>query len=373
MKTIPLTNSNEIALVDDADYLELSKYTWFIYKQGNYRAIKRAHKPGETADVVMHQAIMNPPPRQPVAHEDGDYRNNQRGNLCVGRKSGKHRTLNDRIEAVDMGPMREWLYYCKRNWTEHTVGQYAQIIRRFSEFLTARDGTPIIPTKLTVSDIEQYVDHVIRDRSHNTANSHLTALKSFFTWQTERYNTPNIGAKVPLLHPEPPIQRVISPDEYHTLLAIADPLEKDVIQFLAHTGLRRGEFLKLKWADIANDLSLIRFIGKGRKERIVPLSPVAKDILKKYKGLSDEIPFVARYRTPDAINRWCLRLAKRVGIPPFGPHALRHCFCTRLVNKDVSLAKVSKMLGHSSITITEKVYLHLLPQDLIGLTNVLTD
>lgn len=326
---------------------------------------------------------MGSPAGQPVVHIDDDYRNCQKGNLHIGlierplkpKKPRKRRvTIENLIEAVKVERFREWLYYCKRNHSENTVDQYARVIKGFVTFLTPRDGKSVDPANLTVPDIERYLDWLLRGHGRNTGNSSLSVLKSFFTWQTKRYNTPNIGAEVPFLRPEPPKQRVLTDAEYHAVLNVAKPLEKDAIQFLGHTGLRRGEFMRLTWANISNDLSFIRFTGKGQKERIVPLSAVAQNILKKSADRSAPIPFIARYGgSASMLDRFCQRLAERAGIPRFGPHAVRHYFCTRMVKANVSLKKISKMLGHSSLAITEHVYCHLLPEDLIGLTDVLTD
>jgi integrase/recombinase XerD len=409
MKTIPLMDSSEVALVDDARYPELSKYEWFLYcRADGYQAIVRSADTGGGL-TFLYRVVMGEP-EQPIIYRDGNYRNCQRGNLRIGPTPGPpqppkrpqprrpsanpckhprnpkpprgpgpprgpkpHVTVDDHIEAIKVERFREWLYYCKRNWAEGSVIQYAQVIRQFVTFLAERDGRPVEPTCLTVSDVEQYLDHLLRDCGRNTGNSHLTAIKSFFTWQAKRYRADNIGAEVPLLCPEPPEQRVLTDDEYHAVLNVAEPSEKDIIQFLAHTGLRRGEFIRLQWSQIAQDLSLIRFLGKGRKERVVPLSAIARDILKKYENRDAPIPLVVRYGNPWAMNYLCNRLAERAGIPPFGPHAIRHYFCTRMVKANVSIKKVSKVLGHSSLAITEHIYCHLLPEDLIGLTDVLTD
>jgi len=389
MKTIPLVNSSEVVLIDDADYPELSKYPWFVQKATADRfAVVRADATNNGSPVYMSRTIVHPAPGRPVLHVDGDYLNHQRNNLHIPKPqqnpakpkslkpAGPRRTrkpLNVRIEAIEAGPMREWLYYCKRNWSEMTVVHYARVIRVFVTFILERDGRPVNPAGLTISDVEQFIDYILQDNGRNTANSYLTGLKSFFTWQTKRYGADNIGAKIPMLKPEPPEQRVLTDEEYHAILKVADPLEKDAIQFLAHTGLRRGEFLNLKWSHVRDDMTLIRFLGKGRKERAVPLNATARNILKKYKGPGDMIPFVARYRNMSAISRMCARLARRAGIPRFGPHALRHYFCTRLVRANANIKKVSKALGHSSLAVTEHVYCHLLPEDLIGLTDVLTD
>jgi len=257
----------------------------------------------------------------------------------------------------------EWLIYCRRNYSPYTVDQYRRILMRFAAFTQS----PPLP-QVTVLHIEQYIDVLLIERCRNTTNSHLAALKSFWTWQHERHGLPNLAAQVPALAPNDPEQRVLTEEEYARVLAVCEPMEKDVIQFFAHTGVRRGELLRLRWKDIAPDMLSVRVpCGKGRKPRTVPLDSIARDILTRNHD-QDTLRFLKRYGTPSAMDRLCGRLAVRCGIAAFGPHALRHFWTTRMFKAGRPAKVISKILGHSSLAITEQVYCHLLPVDLIGQT-----
>jgi integrase len=372
MKTIPLANSDgQTVSVDDADYLEVSHYAWRILcGDHKHRAVVRADRPSIRLDAM----IMNPAPGLPVIHIDGEYHNCQRDNLYVpesGHRAKPTRphtcaTLDDQ-SATEV--MRAWLSSGQAKWAVRTTEIYARTIAGFLAFLATRDGKPADPAKLTVSDVAQYLSHVLKDRGRNTANSYRAALKQFFTWRTECYGVDNIGAAIPRITPEAPKQRILTEDEYRAILNTAEPMEKDVMQFLAHTGLKRGEFLDLKWSHVTSGMAAIR-IGE---QRIIPLSSIAQGILERYKGQGDTIPFVTRYGEPSAINRLCHRVAGRAGIPRFDVLALRHYFTTRLAKAGVSIQKVSKVLGHSCIACTEKLYPHLWVNDLAGIVDVLTD
>ena len=257
----------------------------------------------------------------------------------------------------------EWLIYCRRNFSPATTDQYDRVLTRFR--LYAGDK-PL--AQITISHLEQYVDTLLKERCRNTVNSHLTALKSFWTWQHKRYGVPNLAAQVPMLAPQDPEQRVLTEEEYAKVLPVCEPVEKDVIQFFAHTGLRRGELLCLCWNDIAPDMLSMRIHqGKGRKPRTVPLDLLCRDILERNRA-DNALLFLQRYGGPSAMDRLCRRLAVRCGIAAFGPHALRHLFTTRMFKAGRPAKIISKILGHSSLAITEAVYCHILPQDVIGTT-----
>jgi len=378
MRTIPLTNSDgQVVLVDDADYPELSRYVWRI-RCGDHQCRAVVQADSGKAPIYLHNVIMNPAPGLPVIHIDGDYHNCQRDNLYVPEPKTRSRPTHphtcftlDGQNATEV--VRDWLSFGQPNWSAATSQQYTRAIGQFFTFLAARDNKPADPAKLTISDVAQFLSHTLKGHGHNTANSYRTGLKSFFTWRTKHYGADNIGAAIPMFKPEPPKQRILTEDEYHTVLDTAEPIERDVIQFLANTGLKRAEFLGLKWSHVTTDMASIRFRDRGKRERVIPLNAVARSILKKYQGQGDAIPFVTRYSHASTINRLCQRATQRAGIPAFDLCALRHFFSIRLIKADVSIQKLSKILGHNSIRATEILYAHLWLNDLAGVTDVLTD
>jgi integrase len=99
----------------------------------------------------------------------------------------------------------------------------------------------------------------------------------------------------------------------------------------------------------------------------VPLDALCRRILSENRD-HDTILFVERYGGPNTLNRLCERLASLAGLEPFGPHALRHFFVTRMFRAGKPAKIISKIVGHSTLAITEQIYCHLLPEDLIGQT-----
>lgn len=170
--------------------------------------------------------------------------------------------------------------------------------------------------------------------------------------------------------------QVVSEEDQDKLLAIAPPTFGRWVQFVLGTGLRFAEAQILLPADIDWEGRSIHVIGKGHngepKERWVPLlSPVLETILKQQ--IEDNESSSSQHRMdrkgklwPQSYGYWhneLARLCKRAGIPFFAPHILRHSFATRYLQAGGDIYILSRILGHASVKMTEKVYAHLLKQD----------
>lgn len=260
-----------------------------------------------------------------------------------------------------------WLNYIVR-FTPRTRTHYRMVITRFIQF------APLYIDQLTIEHIEIYINHIIKRWTNRTANAHLTAIKSFCRYVSEHYNIPNPSLNIKMLDEDPPEVRVLSDEEYQKVLAVCKPKERDVIRFLAHTGLRSSEFQQLIWNNISHDRRFIKLVGKKRRYRFVPLNKTCQTILNNgsRKPDSTTIDFVKSYKSRDSLYRLCKKLARHAGIPRFGPHALRHYFSTTLYKKGVPVQFISACLGHADTRTTEKIYVHLWPpRDLLGVTDCL--
>ncbi|MBL7153907.1 MAG: site-specific integrase [Phycisphaerae bacterium] len=265
--------------------------------------------------------------------------------------------------------IQKWLKYNHRH-TERTQQHYKMAILQFKKWLTIEKVDELKPRHIQDYLAEQLSAGVWKNR---TSNAHFTVIQSFCRWASREYDISNAAANIEKVREDPPRVRVVSKDEFKKLLAVCKDDEADVILFLANTGLRASEFLNLEWADVREDLRALTFSGKGRKMRTIPLNPRCSSILSKLKRESELSGFqlveVFRYRKK--LYNLCTGLAARAGVPRFGPHALRHLMATRLMQKGVPIAKISKILGHSSVKTTEMIYIHWLPDDLDGVTDCL--
>ena len=149
----------------------------------------------------------------------------------------------------------------------------------------------------------------------------------------------------------------------------AAPYNWHVWQFLAHTGLRRGELLNLEWQHVKDDTILVISTEKNRtksgKWRPVPMNGGTVRALNRFARDNPRRNGRVIIETPSSLSRAFSRVINRSGIPaPRGSlHSLRHTFCSHLVMQGVDLTTVQKLAGHSTIRVTEK-YAHLAPEHL---------
>ena len=264
--------------------------------------------------------------------------------------------------------LEEWLEY-NRRFTIDTQKHYRSEITRFFQYAGIENVN-----QLSCKLIEQFISKMIGEgMASSTVNKILAVVKSFCKWLKRNYNTPNYARDIKELKQDPPEARFLSWEEYEKVLSVAEGQKADVIKFLANTGVRCSELCGLKWGNVSKDYKMLMVIGKGRKKRYVPLNCVCKEVLQKYeRGQDDEyLNFTRRNRK--SIYSICVNLAKQAGIPRAGVHSYRHLFATELLRRGIPISHVSKLLGHSSIAITERTYIHFMPDFLNGLTDVLTE
>jgi integrase len=156
-----------------------------------------------------------------------------------------------------------------------------------------------------------------------------------------------------------PRDRVLQADDQAKLLAELDPTWQRFVRFLLCTGLRLDEVLSADLKKLDFEKHEIAVLGKGRQWRIVPLQPVAVAIAQAQ--LADG----GWWRQPRTSVRDILAsAARRAGIPRISPHCLRHSFGSRWIIDGGNISVLAKILGHSSVTTTERNYIHLLREDL---------
>ncbi len=139
---------------------------------------------------------------------------------------------------------------------------------------------------------------------------------------------------------------------------------KAIFDFLYSAGLRVSEVVNLKVEQINFQSRLIRVMGKGKKERIIPLGEKALDSLKSYmeererKGFGDKEYLFLNIRGNKLSTRMVENYIKKYGKKDITPHSLRHSFATHLLESGADLRSIQKLLGHESLSTTQK-YLHL--------------
>ena len=264
----------------------------------------------------------------------------------------------------------------------NTLSAYKGDMLQFVSLLEVNDLT-----KISADDIEHYLNILYNDNnSPKTISRKISCLREFFKFlQSEniikdnpisKIRSPKIGRRLP---------EFLTIDEVNLLCKTAKDDERlsvkrigVIIRIMSACGLRVSEVISLKVNSINYDLKHVLILGKGSKERVVPITNEAiKEILEysKYRGffsskrenewLFPSIKAISGHITRDAFFKQLKMLALKSGVSPSKvyPHILRHSFATHLINKDVDLRSVQKMLGHESITTTE-IYTHITTQKL---------
>jgi integrase/recombinase XerD len=215
-----------------------------------------------------------------------------------------------------------------------------------------------------------------------TQARNLVALRRFFSFlRDEAILSVDPTARIDLPRTGRPLPMTLTLDEVEALLRQPDPAsalglrDRAMLEVLYATGLRVSELVNLHLGDLHLEAGFVRVLGKGSKERIVPLGEVARQWLERYlleaRGLLGDRDRAARAREPAFLTRLggamtrqgffkrLREIARAAGIErEISPHKLRHAFATHLLERGADLRSLQLMLGHADISTTE-IYTHL--------------
>ena len=260
-------------------------------------------------------------------------------------------------------------YYLKveRGLSPNTVKAYTADIEGFYEFLRRRGVTL---RDASSSDISDYIISVSDYLSKRSQARLLSSLNSFFDYlvsEGERKDNPSSAVDSPKLGKYLPV--VLSVEEVRALLKAA-PNERDraILEVLYGCGLRVSEVCSLKISEVYLKDMFVKVMGKGSKERLVPMAPSTASAIMDYLSVRPEsdagcedVLFLNRFGR--ALSRVAVfKMVKSVALVAgvdknLSPHTFRHSFATHLVENGADLRVVQEMLGHESILTTE-IYTH---------------
>jgi len=199
---------------------------------------------------------------------------------------------------------------------------------------------------------------------NSTINRELTIISGFFSYayKNKKFFGRNPVSEAGRLEYNSVIERILRPEEEIKLLECCDKYLKDIVQIALNTGMRQGEIFKLRWdwIDFENNfIALPQTHTKSKRERKIPLNQTVRKILMTRKLSSGGTDYV--FMSPTGINKYINNVTrsfktacKRAGIDYLRFHDLRHTAATRLVESGIPLHTVSKLLGHTSVTTTER-------------------
>jgi len=232
-----------------------------------------------------------------------------------------------------------------------TQDYYRAVISDF-----AKTVPDVAVEKLTIGTIRAYLSTIVLKGKKSTANKYLRVIKSFCRFLEENYGIDNPTRYLRQFKLNPSVRHFLTKEEYLKLLsACKTKREHDIITLLANTGLRASELCSLTWDSVEPQLTRITVVGKGSKMRIVPLNESCRKVLSTYPR-GTRLYFS---KNRHSLYQTCRAIGDRANIP-LNPHSLRHYFATMLLQSGVrgGIKTVSLLLGHASVELTEKTYIH---------------
>lgn len=267
----------------------------------------------------------------------------------------------------------------EKSLSPNSVDAYLHDVRLLTQYLTVENKT-VNPEDLHLQDFEHFLAYLhdlgLNDRSQARIISGLKAFYKYLVNDEFIKDDPTVLLEGPKLSKKLP--DTLSFEEIEKLLQALD-LSKDenvrnraMLETLYSSGLRISELINLRISHIYEDVGFIRVIGKGNKERLVPIGNDALKHINLYREhVRNKMSIHPKYsdilflnRRANPITRVMVfivikKLAEQIGLNKnISPHTFRHSFATHLIEGGADLRAVQQMLGHASITTTE-IYTHL--------------
>lgn len=271
----------------------------------------------------------------------------------------------------------------ERNLSPHTLRNYLSDLKQFQQFLRQQGLCQGKQKKIVLQEVDRhvvraYLGALAKVCRKSSIGRKLAALKGFFRYLVKERRIsrdPLSGLAAP--KQEKPLPAFLSVDDVFRLLGgvpatgSLEIRDRAILEVLYSTGIRVSELVGLDWEDVDFRLGILRVLGKGSKERIVPVGEVALQALRDYGGEQErKMGRAAKGETPVFLNRLGERITTRsiarivekylraTGIAVrIGPHGLRHTFATHLLNSGADLRVIQELLGHASLSTTQR-YTH---------------
>jgi integrase/recombinase XerD len=260
--------------------------------------------------------------------------------------------------------------------SRNTLDSYRRDLQQFGAWLRQDRGRGMLEAEHV--DLLAYLAHRYQRRAKASSTARLlSSLKRFYRHAlrqgrlahdpTLNVEAPKLTRGLPKTLTEADVEALLGAPDADTPLGLRD---KAMLEVLYASGLRVSELVSLALAQVSQDMGVVRILGKGAKERLVPVGEEALDWVRRYAAsarplLLQDRPSAALFVTARAAPMtrqtfWTLvkRYARRAGISAaISPHTLRHAFATHLLNHGADLRVVQLLLGHADISTTQ-IYTH---------------
>ena len=264
----------------------------------------------------------------------------------------------------------------EKRQSQNTVESYRRDVSRFEKYLS---NNQLGGAK--TSDVRSFLVFLRNEEglAPSSVARCLSSLKSFYNFlyveslisenPIETIASPRPWRKLPNVMSMQEVDALIAAPDINTLAGVRDLA---MLELMYATGLRVSELVSLKMGAVNLEVGYLRTLGKGAKERIVPIGDIAKTTIENYV-INARSLFQKKYTSEDLFLTRCGNAMTRQGfwkilkkysikakiVGTVSPHALRHAFATHLLERGADLRSVQKMLGHADISSTQ-IYTHVL-------------
>lgn len=257
------------------------------------------------------------------------------------------------------------------NYSNNTINSYENDLNKICVYFNNKDLL-----KLSNKDILKYLN-TLNELAPSTISHNISSLKSFYIYYIkigrikyspiEAIKMPKLGIHLPTYLTTDEIDRLLNIE----IIDAFSARNKAILELLYATGLRISELISLEYKNIDLTDCIVRVVGKGNKERIVPINSIAVKALENYlnnyrtsliKNTISNFIFLnnhGKQLTRQGVFKMIKNEANRAGIKKdISPHTIRHTFATHLLENGADLRIIQELLGHSDISTTQ-IYTHL--------------
>ena len=285
--------------------------------------------------------------------------------------------MNDATSPLGMFIDSLWL---ERGLSENTLAAYRRDLSHFEQWLYAQRGINLL--RGDAETLQAYLGAQLKSgKSPRSSARFLSTVRSFYRWALRenlisedpslRIESPKLGRPLPKSLSEADVERLLSAPDLAETIEFRD---RTMLELLYACGLRVSELTGLRVSQVGLNQGVIRVIGKGSKERLIPMGEEALDWLVRYlrgpreeliRGRVSDVLFPSNRGTIMTRQTFWYRIkiyGQRAGIQThLSPHTLRHAFATHLLNHGADLRVVQMLLGHSDLSTTQ-IYTHVARQ-----------
>jgi len=265
----------------------------------------------------------------------------------------------------------------ERGLSSNSIKAYKIDIKKFVSWLSCSNKPSFI--KICESDLNEYIAFMFKNKlSSSSVNRNISSIKAFYLFLIKRkiimispaaeIITPKKERYLPTSMSELEVEKLLNSPKSLIRIEIRD---KAMIEMLYATGMRISELVNLKLNNVDTNRCVVKVLGKGSKERLIPFGENALEALNLYLNIrpssnSKEVFLSNRKRRLSRVTFWqrIKTYLKRENLKlSISPHTLRHAFATHLLNRGADLRSVQLLLGHSDLSTTQ-IYTHIAKQRL---------